>query len=188
MSNQTLEKRKEVARRLRDYAGENAKWIAPWAVFNDGSMTDQELKNFNQGFLCAMVCAYESCYLDANSALEFLHYIGGFKTLDECLAYEPNEDEAEALKALFETAKGDGKLKAMPMTSDLKPCPFCGASAHRVKHSGRWEWFVSCGRCSMEGPHAITKELAHECWNVLAEQKQQQLFDGKMKMDATSDE
>ena len=65
-------------------------------------MTKQELKSFNQGFLYAVACAYESCYLDANSALEFLRYVGGFKTLDECLAYEPNEDEAETLKALFE--------------------------------------------------------------------------------------
>ena len=70
-------------------------------------MTDQELKSFDKGFLYAVACAYESCYLDANSALEFLHYVGGFKTLDECLAYEPNEDEAEMLKVLFETAKGD---------------------------------------------------------------------------------
>lgn len=143
-------------------------------------MTKQELKNFNQGFLCAMVSAYSNCYLDANSTLEFLRYIGNFKTLDECLACEPDEYDAEMLKALFETAEGDDKLKAMPMTSDLKPCPFCGASVQHVKHSLRGlGWSVSCGLCAMKGPDAITKERAHECWNVLAEQKQQQLFDEK---------
>lgn len=65
-------------------------------------MTDQELKNFNQGFLCAVVCAYGDCYLSANDTLEFLRRIGGFRTLDECLAYELDEYEEETLKELFE--------------------------------------------------------------------------------------
>lgn len=27
--------RKEMARKLRDYAGSNVEWVAPWAVFHD---------------------------------------------------------------------------------------------------------------------------------------------------------
>lgn len=70
-------------------------------------MSKQESKSFNLGFLCAVVCAYSAYYLDAKSALEFLRDIGGFKTLNECLACEPDEYDAEMLKALFETAEGD---------------------------------------------------------------------------------
>lgn len=64
-------------------------------------MTNKELKTFNQGFLCAVVCAYSSCYLDANSTIKFLRYVGGFKTLDECIACEPDEYDVEMLEELF---------------------------------------------------------------------------------------
>ncbi|MBS5866221.1 MAG: hypothetical protein KIC37_07725 [Coriobacteriaceae bacterium] len=36
----TQEERKEVARRLRNNAGESPEWIVPWAVFNDAQEHD----------------------------------------------------------------------------------------------------------------------------------------------------
>ncbi len=36
----STDERREVARRLRDNAGEDAQWIIPWAVFNDALVHD----------------------------------------------------------------------------------------------------------------------------------------------------
>ena len=43
------------------------------------------------------------------------------------------------------------------MESVPKPCPFCGGNQQRVKHSGRWGWFVSCS-CAAVGPSSETRD------------------------------
>lgn len=63
----------------------------------------------------------------------------------------------------------------------LKPCPFCGRKAARVKHSGRWGWFVSC-QCAAVGPSAESRDAAIEAWNKRVEPEQHmltELFDGE---------
>ena len=59
--------------------------------------------------------------------------------------------------------------------TELKPCPFCGESNARVKHSGRWGWFVSC-QCAAVGPSAESREAAVEAWNTRLEPRQMQIF------------
>ena len=61
-------------------------------------------------------------------------------------------------------------------TSDgLRPCPFCGQQSARVKHSGRWGWFVSC-QCAAVGPSAESREAAVEAWNTRPEPRQMQIL------------
>ena len=55
--------------------------------------------------------------------------------------------------------------------AELRPCPFCGGSAQKVKSSGRWGWFVSCA-CAAVGPSAESKAEAIEAWNRRVEPRQ----------------
>lgn len=48
--------RQEIARRLRDYAGENAEWIAPWAVFHDWNGNNSTLLTNHLADLIDPVC------------------------------------------------------------------------------------------------------------------------------------
>jgi Lar family restriction alleviation protein len=55
------------------------------------------------------------------------------------------------------------------VTTDLKPCPFCGHSDHdqfdeNVPHCGRLCW-VQCGWCKGAGPHRKKPRDAIEAWN-----------------------
>ena len=73
------------------------------------------------------------------------------------------------------------ELVSMTSTSDeLLPCPFCGGSGQRVKHSGRWGWFVSCA-CAAVGPSSETREQAVARWNERSEPVQQRLFGGERR-------
>lgn len=58
--------------------------------------------------------------------------------------------------------------------SELKPCPFCGEQAARVKSSGRWGYFVSC-TCAAVGPSSKSRAEAIERWNTRVEPKQGRL-------------
>ena len=58
----------------------------------------------------------------------------------------------------------------------LRPCPFCGGGAQRVKSSGRWGWFVSCS-CAAVGPSASTRQLAVRRWNERREPQQMDMLD-----------
>jgi Lar family restriction alleviation protein len=51
------------------------------------------------------------------------------------------------------------------MNDIRKPCPFCGSQDTRIKHSGRWGWFVSC-KCAAVGPSASIKQDAIDMWNM----------------------
>lgn len=64
-----------------------------------------------------------------------------------------------------------------PISDGLLPCPFCGGNQQRVKHSGRWGWFVSCS-CAAVGPSSETREQAVARWNERREPAQQRLFGG----------
>lgn len=61
------------------------------------------------------------------------------------------------------------------VSEELKPCPFCGGNAQKVKSSGRWGWFVSCS-CAAVGPSADSKEEAIAAWNRRVEPKQGRLW------------
>jgi len=58
--------------------------------------------------------------------------------------------------------------------SDFFPCPFCGGTNLRVKHSSHWGWFVSC-KCAAVGPCAGSRESAIERWNNRPEPRQMRL-------------
>ena len=62
-------------------------------------------------------------------------------------------------------------------SDDLLPCPFCGGNRQRVKHSGRWGWFVSCS-CAAVGPSFVTREQVVARWIERREPAQQRLFGG----------
>lgn len=70
-------------------------------------MTDQELKNFNQGFLCAVVSIYDEGFFknkndsDENNARNFLESVGGFHGLAKCLKCEPDVYDAEKLAEIY---------------------------------------------------------------------------------------
>ena len=64
-----------------------------------------------------------------------------------------------------------------PTSEELLPCPFCGGNQLRVKHSGRWGWFVSCS-CAAVGPSSETRGQAVARWNERREPAQQRLFGG----------
>jgi len=58
--------------------------------------------------------------------------------------------------------------------SDLKPCPFCGASDPSEvfvdRHEPRrWAVFCTALDCIVEGPHRATKREAIEAWNTRAQ-------------------
>ena len=68
------------------------------------------------------------------------------------------------------------------MTSELKPCPFCGGREQRIKSSSRWGWFVSCS-CGAVGPSSGSRDEATVAWNCRMEPSQtaiEGLFDGVM--------
>lgn len=52
--------------------------------------------------------------------------------------------------------------------SELKPCPFCGKTDARIKHSSRWGWFVSC-QCAAVGPSSKDRKSAILSWNTRPE-------------------
>lgn len=57
-------------------------------------------------------------------------------------------------------------------------CPFCGKYQARVKHSGRWGYFVAC-RCTAVGPSRPTVDGAIGAWNTRQEPEpdtQERLF------------
>ncbi|WP_298578736.1 hypothetical protein [uncultured Olegusella sp.] len=56
MSKPTDVERKEMARKLRDYAGENVEWIAPWAVFHDWNGDNSVLLTNHLADLIDPVC------------------------------------------------------------------------------------------------------------------------------------
>lgn len=62
----------------------------------------------------------------------------------------------------------------MSATEELKPCPFCGGIAQKVKSSGRWGWFVSCA-CAAVGPSSDSREDAIRAWNRRTEPLQGRL-------------
>ncbi|WP_298578731.1 hypothetical protein [uncultured Olegusella sp.] len=70
-------------------------------------MTDQELKTFNQGFLCAVVSIYDEGFFKTkddtakNNARNFLESVGGFHGLGECLKCEPDVYDAEKLAEIY---------------------------------------------------------------------------------------
>ena len=61
------------------------------------------------------------------------------------------------------------------MSDKLMPCPFCGEQNARVKHSGRWGWFVSC-QCAAVGPSTESRGAAVEAWNTRPEPRQMQIL------------
>jgi len=54
-----------------------------------------------------------------------------------------------------------------PATSEIKPCPICGATwKHGVSLTKFNDaWAVGCDKCGWPGPLADTKEEAIELWN-----------------------
>lgn len=49
----------------------------------------------------------------------------------------------------------------------LKPCPFCGSSAHFEKDDAGWQW-IECESCGMQGNRGAS--LMENCRPMLAEQ------------------
>ena len=70
-------------------------------------MTDQELKSFNQGFLCAVVSIYDEGFFKTkddtakNNARNFLEFVGGFRNLADCLKCKPDVYDAEKLAEIY---------------------------------------------------------------------------------------
>lgn len=56
MSKPINAERKEMARKLRDYAGANVEWIAPWAVFHDWNGDNSALLTNHLADLIDPVC------------------------------------------------------------------------------------------------------------------------------------
>lgn len=70
--------------------------------FEEQKMNAIERKFFDRGFLCAVVTAYDDGTLaDKDLALFFLQREGGFESLDDCLACDPDVYDVEKLKEIY---------------------------------------------------------------------------------------
>ena len=50
---------------------------------------------------------------------------------------------------------------------ELKPCPFCGTLARRIKNHGcSADFWGHCRKCFADGPMAPTKDEAIAAWNT----------------------
>jgi Lar family restriction alleviation protein len=56
------------------------------------------------------------------------------------------------------------------MTTELKPCPFCGSDSHIgylwSRTDGVIEYHVNCAKCSARKEGFPTKESAYAAWNA----------------------
>lgn len=55
------------------------------------------------------------------------------------------------------------------MTSELKPCPFCGAESSVNYGVGGTIAYVRCEGCGVYSPHFSKKQEAIDFWNARAE-------------------
>lgn len=70
-------------------------------------MNDTERKIFDQGFLCAVVSAYDEGFFKnkndsgQSNARNFLESVGGFHGLADCLKCKPDVYDAEKLAEIY---------------------------------------------------------------------------------------
>lgn len=59
------------------------------------------------------------------------------------------------------------------MTTELKPCPFCGGTKVYLMESqqGVCDGYVVCDGCRAEGPCGVTDDEARRLWNERAERR-----------------
>ena len=54
------------------------------------------------------------------------------------------------------------------MSTELKPCPFCGSNDLHRTSNGHENHSVFCNVCGAEGPSAVSSTEAGEAWNQRA--------------------